>query len=149
MHLPALHHEQGKALEWNSNPPATGPHYNVWAPWARAYDQPVPRGNWVHNLEHGGVVLLYRCPCGCPEVVERLTQLGRSLPQDSRCMPPINARWLVTPDPLLPEDTLVAAAAWGFTYRANCVDEASLRAFINEHYAKSDEDICADGLRVW
>jgi hypothetical protein len=150
-----IHVAQGSALTFSSNPPATGAHYGVWAPWARVYDGPVPRGNWVHNLEHGGVALLYRCPAGCPEVVAGLGALGRGLPQDPLCQgvapeaSAINARWLLTPDPLLPDGVQVAAAAWGWTYRAACLDAASLRAFVQARYARAPEDTCADGAIAW
>ena len=29
---------------------------------------------WVHNLEHGYIVVLYNCPSGCPADVAALTQ---------------------------------------------------------------------------
>ena len=34
----------------------------------------------VHNLEHGGVVLLYRCSSPCPDVVQELSAIFRALP---------------------------------------------------------------------
>jgi len=52
-------------VDYDFCPPASGKHYNVGgqAPLARQFYPPttslVP-GNWVHNLEHGYVVLLYR-----------------------------------------------------------------------------------------
>ena len=45
-------------FEYNSDPPTSGPHNPVWAPWD-AYDDPVDPLRFVHNLEHGGVVVLY------------------------------------------------------------------------------------------
>jgi hypothetical protein len=45
-------------FEYNSDPPTTGPHNAAWAPWG-AYDDPVDPLRFVHNLEHGGVVVLY------------------------------------------------------------------------------------------
>ena len=39
----------------------------------------------------------------------------------------------------------VAASAWGYIYRADCVDPVSLTAFINDHYAKGPENFCAGG----
>lgn len=145
------HVAQDSPIAFSSNPPATGAHYGVWAPWARAYDRPVPRGNWVHNLEHGGVALLYRCPAGCPEVVAGLGELGQGLAQDPLCqsVSGVNARWLLTEDPQLPDGVQVAAAAWGWTYRAACLDAASLRAFVLSHYARAPEDTCAEGAIAW
>ena len=53
---------------------------------------------------------------------------------------------VLTPDPLL--DTPIAAAAWGATYTATCIDEASLRAFADAHYGQGPEDFCSDGIDV-
>jgi hypothetical protein len=44
-------------------PPASGPHYDTPAQWEFNTSE-VPEGTWVHNLEHGGLVLLYQCDTG-------------------------------------------------------------------------------------
>ncbi|MFV2063155.1 MAG: DUF3105 domain-containing protein [Chloroflexota bacterium] len=54
------HVGQGRELSQDNRPPSSGLHY----PSAASYSisaQPVPAGNWLHNLEHGGIVILYRC----------------------------------------------------------------------------------------
>lgn len=63
----------GSKTEYASCPPASGPHYaesGGVAPLRPAFYDPGARigpGNWVHNLEHGYVVALYRCTDGqCP-----------------------------------------------------------------------------------
>lgn len=145
----ANHALQGTALTWQTNPPAQGSHYPVWVPWAQPFTEQVPRGNWLHNAEHGGVVLLYRCPDGCPDVAAQLGALAAALPQDPLCPPSINARWVLTPDPLLPDGVQVAAASWGYTYQATCLDPDSLKSFITAHYARGPEDTCAQGAIAW
>lgn len=59
-HIPA-----GTQARYLTDPPTSGQHYNVrgeapltWGFYAR----PFPPEDWVHNLEHGGVVILYDCP---------------------------------------------------------------------------------------
>ena len=37
------------------------------------------------------------------------------------------------------------SAAFGGTYRADCVDAASLTKFVTDHYAKAPEDLCFAG----
>ena len=151
--LPAVdigyHAPQGTVLTWSTNPPASGTHYPVWAPWAQAFTEIVPRGNWLHNAEHGGVVLLYRCAGDCPDVAAGLASIGTALPQDSTCASPINARWLVTADPLLPDNVQVAAVGWGAIYHASCLDAATLQSFITAHYAHGTEDFCSQGAIAW
>ena len=67
------HVQTGATTEYALCPPASGPHYiegGGVAPLRPAYYEPGARigpGNWVHNLEHGYVVALYRCTDGqCP-----------------------------------------------------------------------------------
>ena len=43
---------------WNTDPPTSGPHYAVAAIFG-IYEQPVELARLVHNLEHGGVYVLY------------------------------------------------------------------------------------------
>src|SRR6185369_14582141 len=60
---------------YKSYPPSSGQHWgNTWADW-KMYEQPVPSEEYVHNLEHGGIVLLYRCDTPCPELVKQLRDL--------------------------------------------------------------------------
>ena len=79
----ASHVPLGTRTGYASCPPASGPHYNEAggvAPLRPAFYDSGARigpGNWVHNLEHGYVVALYRCPDGqCPsdDVLSELRQ---------------------------------------------------------------------------
>jgi hypothetical protein len=73
----------GSTTSYTSCPPASGPHYSQGggiAPLPPAFyaaDARIGPGNWVHNLEHGFVVALYRCADGvCPsnDVVSELRE---------------------------------------------------------------------------
>jgi hypothetical protein len=134
-------------LSYATNPPSGGPHWPIWAAY-REYTVPVPREMYVHGLEHGAVVLAYRCQEPCPDVVAMLSKVFDGM-QDPLCLQIPGgpaARVVLTPDPLL--DTPIAAAAWGATYTATCLDEPSLRAFVNAHYGQGPEVLCADGQDV-
>ncbi len=48
---------------YNSDPPTTGPHAPLPAEWG-VHDLPVAREVLPHNMEHGGVVVLYDCSAG-------------------------------------------------------------------------------------
>jgi hypothetical protein len=57
--LEAVHvQELPENYEYNSIPATSGRHNPQTAIW-NLYDQPVPQINYVHNLEHGGVVVQY------------------------------------------------------------------------------------------
>ncbi len=144
--LESPHVETDASTPWNSNPPTSGPHFGIWARWG-TYTEPIPRGYLVHSLEHGAVVLSYRCANrdGCPMIHDRLAAFVRGLPPEPACVAEgLRRRIILTPDPLL--DTLVAGAAWGFSYRADCVDEGSLETFVLSLTGRAPEDFCADGF---
>jgi len=149
--LPPIHVPIGTVIEWNSNPPSSGPHFPIWAAY-QAYTTPVPRGYYLHNEEHGAIVLLYNCalaaPGGldCDTIQSQLQQVSDALPDDPFCLDHdagLRVRTVITPDPLL--DVPVAAAAWGWTYKAQCFDLQTLVAFARAHYAQGREDFCNNG----
>jgi Protein of unknown function (DUF3105) len=70
------HMAVGSTQRYVSCPPASGNHYiatsgapNAGPIPARFYgpeDPTIPEG-WIHNLEHGALVVLYSCANGCPD----------------------------------------------------------------------------------
>jgi hypothetical protein len=133
------------AVSYATNPPSGGSHWPVWAAF-RKYDTPVPAEMLVHDLEHGSVALLYRCADPCPEVVAALDAVFDAITDDGCPAGGPASRMVRAPDPDLP--TPIAAAAWGATYTATCIDHDSLLAFTKAHYRKAPEDTCADGVDV-
>jgi hypothetical protein len=132
-------------VTYATNPPTSGPHYPRWAAY-RTYTTPVPRGFYVHDLEHGAVVILYNCPSGCAQELSDIQTYLNSRTADPLCTASVKHRIVVAPDPAIP--TKFAAAAWGFALTGDCLDIAALGAFVDAHYAHGDEDVCADGIDV-
>ena len=54
------HVPEGTAVEYNSNPPTSGPHYGQWEK-PGVYDGVLPDGRLIHSLEHGYIVISYNC----------------------------------------------------------------------------------------
>lgn len=46
--------------QYNSNPPTSGPHFEIWTK-PGIYEQPRPKGELIHSLEHGYVNINYNC----------------------------------------------------------------------------------------
>lgn len=151
----AVHASQGGAhvltndgVTYNSNPPSSGPHCGALGRYAVfGQSKPLPRCNYLHNLEHGAVVLLYKCDGECPEIVAALTSVRDQI-VDSECT--FTKRVILTPDPDL--NTLVAAAAWTTTWTSDCVNDdalASLTTFINANLGGAgvapEGNLCGDG----
>lgn len=142
-----LHVAPGQPISWSTNPPATGRHYPAWAAWHRSYAQ-LARGYWLHNAEHGGIILLHDCGADCGDALTGLADLVRRFPRDARCSAAIGNRLLIAADPDLPPGVQFAAVSWGAHYTASCFDPAALDAFAHEHYARAPEDVCGEGLAL-
>jgi hypothetical protein len=134
------HVTEGSAITYAHNPPASGPHYPVWLRY-ESYDSTMARGYWVHNLEHGAVVLLYR-PSAPAAVIDTMKQMYRALPSDPACG---HTRALLTPDPLLGTDVAVVAANFALT--GSCVGSNAVLQFVNAHRNRAPEQICDQGQR--
>lgn len=129
----------GTNVNYVANPPASGSHYSAAdiAPTAKGFrDETVRPEIWVHNLEHGDIVVLYDCPGDCP--ADFLNQL-RSLPS---AMP--NSRFgtkkiVITRYPgLTPK---IMAVAWGIQLDFESFDQDGLVSFYQRHVSKGPEDL--------
>jgi hypothetical protein len=134
-------------LSYVTNPPSGGNHWPIWGAYKK-YTSILPREMYVHDLEHGAIDFLYRCDGPCPDVVSALGGVFDGF-GDPLCLaipggPP--ARVVLTADPDLA--TPIAAAAWGATYTATCIDVPSLQAFANANYGHGREVLCNDGVDV-
>ncbi len=141
-------------VDYLTNPPSSGNHYPIWAAY-KTYADPVPRGFWVHDLEHGAIVVTYNCAVGtaghegaseCAAEVAAADQMLAALPSDPECVElgeGVTRRSVLTPDPSL--DVRFAASAWGWTLRANCFDPTAFQPFALAHYKGGPEDLCEDG----
>jgi hypothetical protein len=125
------------AVDYPDIPPVGGPHSQCWADWG-VHETEVRTERWVHNLEHGGVVLLYRCDDGCETEVQSLRDFVAAHP-----------RTLLTPSAALPER--FAAVAWERRIVSECLDLAAIARFYDarvDHGPESLSDpppvVCAE-----
>lgn len=107
----------GTKVQYNSNPPTSGPHYEEWEK-AGIYDQPLVDEKMVHSLEHGYVIISYNCS-DCQELVTRLSDLAKA-----------QNLWklIVVPRPNL--DSRIALTAWGRIDKFTDFDEERIVKFI-------------------
>jgi len=126
------------------DPPSSGDHYPVWASYG-VHEAPIPWGFLIHSMEHGGIVMAYRCEGACPEITGAFSTLVAEHGSDPLCrLEASPARFVVVPDPTL--EWPVALVAWEHTYVATCVDLPSMRAFVEAHYDHAPESLCAPGV---
>jgi len=115
-------------------PPASGPHYDAPANWG-TYDQPLPEGRWVHNLEHGGIVILFKCPSNCPDLVQQLKDFYAAAPQSKAWK---EVKLVVTPYDHMEHQ--LAVVAWDWIDEMDSFDSARLLKFYNAHLDRGPED---------
>lgn len=118
--------------------PVSGNHWGAWSKWDTIYTKPVRRGFYLHNLEHGGVVLSYGCSsptesAECAEAAANLEALKAASGE---------TRVIVTPDPDQP--ALYGVRAWRFGMLSDCFDEARLQDFLGSTIRHGREDIDAN-----
>lgn len=121
-------HIEGDIL-YSDTPPAGGPHNGCWAPYG-FHEEPVRPENWVHNLEHGAIVLLYRCPEGCD------LELG-----ELRTFAEARSRVLVTPYAAM--SGRFAAVSWGQRLVTTCLDLDAFAAFYDTRFNRGLENVGA------
>jgi hypothetical protein len=136
---PVVHSPACSSLRYSSNPPSSGDHYSRWADFIE-YTEAVPRGNWVHSLEHQALVVVYNCT-DCEDEVQAARDWIDTLPEDPLCAQFGRVRRVVlTPDPLL--DVRWGAAVWGFTLRSDCFEAEVFDTFAREHPGPAPENTC-------
>ena len=120
-------------IDYPDPPPAGGDHNPCWTTWGVHMDV-VPVERWVHNLEHGGVVYLYRDAApdgGDDKTVTELTALVKELP-----------RTVLTQYADLPK--AYGVVVWGHRLVSDCMDEKAARDFYAKHFDQAPESIPDD-----
>ena len=120
------HHHQSGGISYPDRPPAGGPHDPCWTTWG-VHPTEVRDENWVHNLEHGGVVFLYNCPSGCDADVAKLTKLVDAL----------NVWAILTPYSLM--SSKFAVVSWGHRVTMDCDDLVGVEKFYEDHVDQAPE----------
>lgn len=143
-----------------NNPPVNGEHYGAsWGRW-QIFSTEARRGYWVHNLEHGGVILLYRKAAdglNAPQsVIDALMLAYNKIEADhsDECVSLglSHKRVVMTPDHLLPSDlpwaVVVAgpeALGLGHMVKGACVDADFIKAFAERYRGQARETRCDNG----
>jgi hypothetical protein len=129
-------------------PPASGNHYSAAglgpiSPVRQVYgpdDQVVPQ-SWIHNLEHGGLVVLYSCKDGCPDdpTKQQFQQFYDDFPASPICHIPAH---VLSPVVARFDDmsTKYAAVVWDRVLLLDTFDQAKILAFFNQWADKTNRE---------
>lgn len=127
------HVPETERVQYNSNPPTSGPHYAQPAAWGVYTEAPLDE-QLVHNLEHGGIIISYD-PAQVQEAeLQQIREQARELSE-------INPRVVVTPRTEM--DAAIALTAWGYLQKLESYDPDAVRTFYDAHIGRGPE--CRSG----
>ncbi len=136
--MPHIHVAEGSIVDYNHNPPTSGCHYNLG--YGRApiqsgvYNQVIQPEYWVHNLEHGYIVVLYSCPSGCTAQFNQLRTWYHSLPAEPNFAYP---KVIVIPWPSM--SVPFAAVSWDWYLPIPVFSISEVNRFYLNHRGQANE----------
>ena len=130
----ANHVAVGTLVNYKNSPPSSGAHYPQWANYG-VYLQAVPAGFWIHNLEHGAVVLLFKCESNCQSVAEQAQKTVQTLPPGKYGQ----VKLVATPYNAMPRN--FAVVAWGRVDDFDTLDAERIKKFYIAFVDKGPEDV--------
>lgn len=128
------HIDTNTPIAYPEYPPTSGSHWPVVAKWG-VFPQEVPAEVFVHNLEHGGVVLLYSCATPCPDVVRRIEETYATLPKSKHG----HVKVVVSPNRRI--KTRFALLAWTRLDEFEQFDRERVLRFVRAWQDKGPEDV--------
>lgn len=132
----ANHVDVGSPLSYRNRPPTSGNHYGAGTAGYQFYERAVDPGYWIHNLEHGAIVILYRPDLCAADCVQQLKDVYSSLPRSGK----FNVVKAVA-TPYQDMDHAIAVTAWTWVDEMDAVDPARIRAFYSEHLDRGPESV--------
>ena len=123
-------------------PPASGPHYSAQGiapvPWQTI--DTLQEGQYVHNLEHGGIAILYDCPSGtaCTTLKNALENYVKNL---APAEPTYNEVKIVLSPYSRGMQKKVALVAWDYIEFLDGYDQAEITRFYENHVNQGPEQI--------
>ncbi len=138
---PASHIDPSTPATYKFYPPTSGPHYGQPAapvPWQTIAT--LPEGVYLHNLEHGGIAILYDCSNGgdCATLKDRLTNYVRTLA-------PVEPRFSEVKIVMTPYSRgmqkKVALVAWHYVDFLDGYDQNEITSFYENHVNQAPEQI--------
>ncbi|XP_074028435.1 uncharacterized protein isoform X2 [Leptinotarsa decemlineata] len=139
-HIPAAysaaHKCMNESIEYTESIPTFGTHRPLWAVYGEYTF--VPKQRWIHNLEHGAVVMLYH-PCANKNQVKLLKSIVKS------CL----YKHVITPHSELSYDRPLALVTWGHRLEMSKVSTSVAVEFIKKYALNGPEKTTKDGQYSW
>lgn len=125
------HIATGTPGTWQTLPPSSGQHWPAPAPWGPA-QQALPPERWVHNLEHGGIVVLFRDAADAPTAAA----FARHAPAETQFG---EVKVVDAPYPKLAQR--FALVAWGWVDQMDAWSDTEALSFYAAHVDRGPEAV--------
>ena len=112
---------------YSTSPPTSGPHSPQTPNWGEQGQ--VPEILQVHGLEHGGVLVQYNCPNGCPTLVRQLRSITERYDTKVILAPYTNM------------DSLIALTSWGKIDLLDEFEEERIEEFVDKNRNHAPENV--------
>lgn len=138
------HLSVGEHIDYNSNPPTSGKHYDDWIR-SGVYGEPKQDEYLVHSLEHGYVIISYNCAPNPPGQTPKESSASAKLPQEfssDECKQLVGELTSVYEEkgksrliviPRLNLDAKIALTAWNYLDKMEFFDKPRIEKFIDSH----------------
>ncbi len=128
------HVPDGSTLTFKHYPPASGHHYP--SPASAGFSaKAIPEGNWVHSLEHGYVVILYKPTASGAPSEAQLRDIMATFPKEKHG----SVKIVITPYDHM--DSPITAVAWERQLSLDQFDRDQLLQFYNAYVDHGPEDV--------
>ena len=137
----ATHIDPGTTGNYKNYPPTSGPHYSQpTAPVNWGTIAAEPEGVFLHNLEHGGIAVLYNCPSGsdCDSLRNQLQNYVTNL---APLEPKFNESKMIMSPYSRGMQKKIAVLAWHYVLFLDSYDEKAITHFYENHVDQGPEQI--------
>jgi hypothetical protein len=138
----ATHIDPSTTWNYKFYPPTSGPHYSVQgsAPVNWQTIGTLQEGQFVHNLEHGGIAILYNCPSG-NDCTTLKTELENYVNNLAPAEPTYNEVKLVMTPYTRGMQKKIALVAWHYVDFLDSYDQNEITRFYESHVDQGPEQI--------
>lgn len=108
--------------------PTSGPHFSQPAAWGVSEIE-IPDEQWIHNLEHGGVVVTYK-PDLPEEDIDKLRLIAANLTMRDEQTSKKGFKVVLTPRAA--NKSAVQLSSWGYNLSLDTVDKTKIQQFYRD-----------------
>lgn len=117
-----------KHAPYVTDQPTSGPHFAQPAAWGVS-EREIPDEQWIHNLEHGGVVITYKPDLPAKDIDELRVIAANLTMRDEQTS---KKGFKVVLTPRAANKSAVQLSSWGYSISLDAVDKTKIQQFYRD-----------------